>query len=179
MDYFSAVRVFSQNFWLGELAFGGWFFGPCRGWSQMGGRLTLEMESDEGDLEKLSAEVKNAPYSKIKSKFWCFKHTFLMQFWAKKYSKLREKWGKIFEIFRDKTQLGGDRPWSKSGDCGWLEGTGKIFWGDPQSPQEKTLYISPWHLFLHLTGVKYQHITRQAEPGYSITHEYVHLLQLS
>ena len=35
----------------------------------MGG-LASGTESDEGDLKKLSAEAKNAPFSK----FWCFKH---------------------------------------------------------------------------------------------------------
>ena len=39
-----------------------------------GGELMLGTESDKGDLEKLSAEAKNAPLQQNYSKFWCFKH---------------------------------------------------------------------------------------------------------
>ena len=40
-------------------------FGPRRGQSQMGGGLTSGTGPDEGDLEKLSAEAKNAPTAKL------------------------------------------------------------------------------------------------------------------
>ena len=41
------------------------FFGPCQGWNQMGG-LELGTKSDKRGLGKhMSAEVKNAPNSKI------------------------------------------------------------------------------------------------------------------
>ena len=61
-------RVFHKFFGGGYLLFGT-IFSPRRGQSQMGGALTSGTESDEGDLEKLSTEAKNAPYSKIRANF--------------------------------------------------------------------------------------------------------------
>ena len=47
-----------------------------------------------------------------------------------------------FSNFRGRTSAGGgDKPWSKNGDKCRMGGIDKIFagWGNPQSPQEKTL----------------------------------------
>ena len=54
----------------GGLAFGDDFSVPVGDGVRRGeGGLTPGMESDEGDLEKLSAKAKNAPHSKIRANF--------------------------------------------------------------------------------------------------------------
>ena len=67
-SYMYSSGFFFTKFLVGGLAFRA-IFDPRWGWSQMEGGLTSGMESDEGDLEKLSAEAKNAPYSKIRTDF--------------------------------------------------------------------------------------------------------------
>ena len=63
MTVIAIQGLFTKNFGGGELNFGDDF------WSLSGmesdGGLASGMESNEGDLEKLSTEAKNAPHSKI------------------------------------------------------------------------------------------------------------------
>ena len=76
-NYSSRVPIipqgFSQNFWWGggDLL-SGTIFGPH--WDRVRwGRLASGTESDEGGLEKISAEAKNTPLSKIRANFGVLK----------------------------------------------------------------------------------------------------------
>ena len=62
------IPGFFFSFGGGGLAFGDDVRFPSGTESDVGWHLCRGMESDEGDLEKLSADAKNASYSK----FWCF-----------------------------------------------------------------------------------------------------------
>ena len=53
----------------GGTCFRGTIFGPRHGWSQMGGYSCQGWIQMKGDLEKLSTEAINTPYSKITAFF--------------------------------------------------------------------------------------------------------------
>ena len=71
--WYKYVNHYKQNFGRGGLLWGDDFWSPSA------------TESDGGDLEKLFAEPKMPPHSKIKANFvLSTKYSFLMQFWAEK-----------------------------------------------------------------------------------------------
>ena len=122
------VRVFSLNFWWGDLK----IFGPRR--SPMG------RKSDGGDLQKKSDWSHNCPLNAKLGNFLpilSMKYSFLRYFL--KVVKFDTKMYLNFSNFWGRTSAGGDKPWSKNGDKVSDGGIGKIFarWGDPQSPPGK------------------------------------------
>ena len=61
------LKVFFHKIFGEGDSLSGMIFGPRRGRSQMGGTSHRGQGQMREDLEKLSAETKNAPYSKIRA----------------------------------------------------------------------------------------------------------------
>ena len=133
----SHFRVFfSLNFWWGA--------------SKLTGT-----KSDGGDLRKKSDWSQNCPLNAKLGHFLLFKHEIQLFkiLLSLKVVKFDTKMYYIFWIFGDdhEPRLGGDKPWSKSGDKCRMGGIDRIFagWGDPPVPQEKTLHFVSLFIYFY------------------------------
>ena len=129
----------------------GMIFGPRWGQSQIGGTSHLGRSQMRGHLEKLSAEAKNAPYSKIRANFdvLSIKYSFLMQFWSISSQNWEKNEVKYLIFSRTKLSWWGQalvKKWRQQSVWGGEQAKFLLPGGPPDPQDKKTLFI----FFLYL-----------------------------